>query len=678
MICAPAPAPSSGSPATRAGGRRSGSSKGLRPHYQADELEADAAAELLREHLAAFVREALAWNGEGDPPQLGIKAAAGLGKTTAMLTSLPTDPQPEVWVFVPRAALSNELALKAREMGLRAEVVRGREAEVEGARLCQKHDIAGAVARAGLPVMSSLCHLKKKKKTKGQKRGEGEVIEQFCEHFTACRYLQQFRAGRTAVRFFAHEYLKLAENLPKGLPKPDLIVIDEAFSLGMARCSAVGLDRLTAPRGGGMKIEREAEIMDVAIPVRDLLERGLDPRDAATVEAFRNAAKVEAFPGGEAAIWPSMLTKEQRKRAGALASRDHFRLAALWRILGEEKERGGPLQRVQLRRSEPAGNGEKVDRVRMWWRAKLHIPVAPVLLIDASLDEEIARLFFPQIAVKIIAARRNAHVIQVLDTACSRNRLLGFPDAPEAEKTRAANRLQDVRHLAEVEAKRGSVLLVTYKAAEERLGSIPGVDIEHFGNLRGTDLYKGYDCIIVAGREQPGPRGRFDKDGRFWPGLEDDALSLFGEVSPSDPAGRLPTEVRGIRMHDGSLRGVPVEVHPDPRCQRLQEQIRECETAQALDRLRLIHRATLARVILLSNVVVDATVDRLVRWNELMPDRLTVAAARLDGVLPLAPAWLAERFPDLWATVEAARHEVKRSELNRDQFETDSFGCRLG
>ena len=118
----------------------------------------------------------------------------------------------------------------------------------------------------------------------------------------------------------------------------------------------------------------------------------------------------------------------------------------------------------------------------------------------------------------------------MLDTACSRNRLLGFADAPEAEKTRAANRLQDVRHLAEVEAKRGSVLLVTYKAAEERLGSIPGVDIEHFGNLRGTDRYKGYDCIIVAGREQPGPRGRFDKDGRFWPGLEDDALSLFGEV----------------------------------------------------------------------------------------------------------------------------------------------------
>jgi hypothetical protein len=37
-------------------------------------------------------------------------------------------------------------------------------------------------------------------------------------------------------------------------------------------------------------------------------------------------------------------------------------------------------------------------------------------------------------------------------------------------------------------------------------------------------------------------------------------------------------------------------------------------------------------------VPLDLTVDRLVTWNEIMPDRLTVVAGRLDGVLPLAPA----------------------------------------
>jgi hypothetical protein len=93
------------------------------------------------------------------------------------------------------------------------------------------------------------------------------------------------------------------------------------------------------------------------------------------------------------------------------------------------------------------------------------------------------------------------------------------------------------------------------------------------------------------------------------------------------------------------------------------EQIRERETEQAIDRLRLIHRDRPARVLLLSNVVVDVTVDRLVGRRELVPDRLTVAAARLDGVLPLAPKWLAGRCGDLWVSAEAVRRKLSRAEL---------------
>jgi hypothetical protein len=75
----------------------------------------------------------------------------------------------------------------------------------------------------------------------------------------------------------------------------------------------------------------------------------------------------------------------------------------------------------------------------------------------------------------------------------------------------------------------------------------------------------------------------------------------------------------------------------------------------------------------LSNVVLDVTVDRLVTWNEIVPDRLEVATARLDGVLPLAAGLLAERFPDLWATPKAARREIedavsKPQTPNRDSY----------
>jgi hypothetical protein len=279
----------------------------------------------------------------------------------------------------------------------------------------------------------------------------------------------------------------------------------------------------------------------------------------------------------------------------------------------------------------------------------------PTILLDASLDERLAAKFFPRLEIRTVAARRNAEVIQVADTACSRRRLLSFDSAPESEQQRSANRLRDVRHLAEVEAKRGRTLLVTFKPAEERLGAIPGVDIAHFGGLRGCDAYKHHHTIIIAGREQP-PPAEVEALARSLFGDEDGPLTLLA------PGQRLAPEVRGVRTRDGARRGLPVEVHPDPRVQSILEQVRERETEQACDRLRLIHREQPARVILLSNVVVDVTVDRLARWNELVPDRLAVAAARRDGVLPLVPAWLSERFPDLWATAEGARHDVRRAE----------------
>ncbi|HEX8373585.1 MAG TPA: hypothetical protein VF606_00210, partial [Geminicoccaceae bacterium] len=247
---------------------------------------------------------------------------------------------------------------------------------------------------------------------------------------------------------------------------------------------------------------------------------------------------------------------------------------------------------------------------------------------------------------------------------CSRNRLLSYETASEAEQARAANRLEDVRCLAEVKAAGGKrALLVTYKPAEERLGAIPGADIAHFGGLRGLDRYKDHDTVIVAGREQPPPSA-----------VEDLARSLFGDDDePLALSGGYSLETRGYRLCDGTRRGVEVAVHPDPRCQAILEQIRERETEQAVDRLRLVHRPRPARVLVLSNLPLDLAVDRLVTWRELVPKRLAVAAARLDGVLPLAPAWLAERFPDLWETAEAARHEVKRTELmgqtpNRDSY----------
>jgi hypothetical protein len=209
-----------------------------------------------------------------------------------------------------------------------------------------------------------------------------------------------------------------------------------------------------------------------------------------------------------------------------------------------------------------------------------------------------------------------------------------------------------VRRLAEVEAPPAGVLLATYKAAEERLGAIPGVDVVHFGALRGLDRYRGHDTIVVAGREQPPPAE-----------VEGLARSLFGDdEEPLVPHGGYTTATRGYRLRDGTRRGVEVAVHPDPRCQAILEQVRERETEQAVDRLRLVHREP------------AGPGDRAVNGRSTSPStgwRVAGGGAGPAGgrrpptstaCLPLAPAWLASGFPDLWETRRPPpKREVERA-----------------
>ena len=120
-------------------------------------------------------------------------------------------------------------------------------------------------------------------------------------------------------------------------------------------------------------------------------------------------------------------------------------------------------------------------------------------------------------------------------------------------------------------------------------------------------------------------------------------------------------------MRDGSSHGALVEVHPDPRVQEFVEQVREQEIAQAIDRLRLVHREVPAEVFVLSNIVLPVTVDRLVNWRGLMPSRLDVAAARLDGVLPLVAGVAGGALP---RPVEHGRGRPPRDQPGRVMGQT--------
>jgi hypothetical protein len=133
---------------------------------------------------------------------------------------------------------------------------------------------------------------------------------------------------------------------------------------------------------------------------------------------------------------------------------------------------------------------------------------------------------------------------------------------------------------------------------------------------------------------------------------------------------------RGRRMRNPKQSNVTeVQVHFDPRCQEMLEQIREAELVQAIDRVRPVFNRR--RVFVLNNLPLDLTVDHALTWPELRPSNFVRAFARV-GVLPLCAPTLFFFFSDLWTSKAAAAKALERAKTT-DKTQIDYlFGkCRL-
>jgi hypothetical protein len=234
-------------------------------------------------------------------------------------------------------------------------------------------------------------------------------------------------------------------------------------------------------------------------------------------------------------------------------------------------------------------------------------------------------------------------------------------NADESSKKRARRNLEGLQELIDSEADNGKnrVLVVGPQAITGNpaqnvpalLTRPPNGALAHFNGLRGVDAYKDFDTAIIVGRNQP-PINELENLAR--------ALWYDSEV-PLGFAADWTREERPYRFRDPAQRmGVEVLVHPDPRVQRLHEQLREGESTQAIDRLRLVHAQGPKRVIIVSNIPLDLEIDELVDLSSLLyRTRLERAWECLNGVMPLNPTWLAARFPDLWPTPGAARTDIR-------------------
>jgi hypothetical protein len=458
--------------------------------------------------------------------------------------------------------------------------------------------------------------------------------------------------------------------LPCPAPNHDILVVDEsvldkATEMASFEPSRSAEDHKRAGAGG---LEEAMERRRVALLVRDaitkhrgrelayLRQRGVEIDDIRACMKHL-ATRDEARPDVDG----KMTDDEIAARLDAVEAREILKVLMLFRQIGRGFDQ--PRDRLNSVCFDPEARvkvGKEIERAERVFVGHLREPriarATPVLVLDGTGSIALNRkLFGERMNEHRFAAPRDAEVTQVKHKAFSRQSLTGCDHRGNPishKKMKEAQRLRD----QVVELLRllpGNVLLVTYKAVEDLLVNLlpPHVSIAHFGALRGLNAFEHYETVVVLGREQPSAQA-----------IE----ALTRPFTATDPEPFIPIEEyalqsRGRRMRNGGPNVVEVHVHSDPRCQAMLEQVREAEIAQAIDRVRPVFNRR--RIILLTNLPLDVTVDQTMPWKDLRPARFAIAYAR-HGALPLSASEVARCFPDLWQSQNAAKLDTKRVGLN--------------
>lgn len=609
------------------------------PFYEDNELPLAEADKLLRDTIKNFARDAHQFYKnpiEHDPPVIAIKASAGLGKTTKIIKSLQQDgllEQGDVHYFVPNHKLSRELCdaideeldVPLSDGGIyrRTQIIAGRSNEdpETGEKLCKKYKAAEDLARAGGNVSKQMC----------------KNLQSKCEYYDECLYQKQFNdvdalplndltPYLTQINVMSHEHLFL--HTKQRLMKPGLIVIDESFCKSATNKYEVRLSELrniASPDSASRMLlnllwDEEPEIL---AKIRKRFT-SLDLIDEAN-----ETSKTSHSPD----IDPSMSLDEQQNRLRGIASPDNVKELLL--TVAEElrvTDRGS-CHSIEL-------DG---DTVRANRRKEVSLPAVPTILIDADADKNILRQFFPDIELISIKAKRNAEVHQFLDKTFSLN-------AIEESHKKDQKLLNEIRQFIESISLQGETLVISTKKVRgiltnesedelKKFGSCLGATFAHFNAIKGTNEFNEYENVIIVGREQL-PANALEQQARgIW--FDDNQPLIFLESK----SGNIPLEdeKRGYRLKSGEFKAVKVQVHPDERVQSMLEQVRECESLQAIDRLRMLRphpQLKKRNVFILCSIPLDITIDNLWNWSAF--NEIIDLVNELGGIVPMNAEHLLE------------------------------------
>ena len=611
-----------------------------------------------------------------------IVCATGIGKSELvrrlvvpeLREALPDQP---VVVLAPTLDLCEEAAQKARDLGLKATVIRGRNANQPGGseeKMCLDLEAAIDAWQAGDDVQSSVCRKKE--------RGKPEAL---CPYFDECPYQRQrAEAVGTDVLYMAHDHLFRPK--PTFIATPSALIIDESFlQNGVSAQLVVACDQLSRSRDirdsdGNLDhaashrlLELNQELAkiiagcDGPLTVSALLDAEMWPYKAA--EAYRLWWRVEQQSG----IRPGM-TAEARKKCRELVEANNRQVhlyTGLWKVVRDfldDMESSTAWVRCGMVHTADGDTPGCTVRYRKEIRTGWDVPV---LLLDATLRRELVAPFYPwnNITETPYPATPFAEVVQIRGAPVTKRKLSEAEGRRGRDRTTARNHLTDLARYIEVRAARfRKVLVVAQMEVEESLKSIglPGnVEIAHFNNTRGIDRWGDVDYLLVIGRTLPAPAG-----------VEVPAEALTGRpVNPLPP--EPPLNWAWYPTREGGS-----EYHPDPDAEAVRWGICEAEILQTIGRARAVNRTADNPVLIevLCDVSLPVPVNRTERWSA--PTRVAVMVAR--GVVLENMRDRARCFPDLWGTEQAAKNDNLRTVANAyidisiEQFATVLVNYQLG
>jgi hypothetical protein len=672
-------------------------------------MEVEEATTKLRDELESF----LAYRSKERRPDVVrhvlIRSPAGLGKTTSCVDlavdyivqatsrnfmemkwgEFDTDWDPKWAFYVKTHALAKELSetvtkqYEGTESDPSFMIYRGRTHEVDNVNApCSKHREANILGERGLSAASNLCR---------RKLGADTFIQ--CEDFEQCEYLEA-RSHKPRFAILMTAELPYAKGSSLNSVRHEIDPSESRFFIPVEDISTFVVD--------------ESPLDSLKIKPRKILQHVLEKIEhpelrAALIGALSEDALLDRLR--EIPDVYDVLKEEvenQRTREGhtgalnldaihvfsefeeALGNRHNYRLNEVIENLTAELKSGRAGKSYSLRSSE--------DVVALFAQGRHQFPFdkMPGMFLDATGNETILKAFLPSIElVADINVKRNAYITQVTDNTFSQYSLLADRECILVQqKIKNFIRSVDSQVTSETNGE-GRTLVVTNLNFRRKLtgegDEVSGVscvfpdtnvDVAHFGNIRGIDKFKDHAAIIIIGRNEPSPRG-----------IERDAMAIWFDTN--DKIDEIKVDeitkkifyprrkgwylVDGLAPQPTNERGM--SYHPDERVQALLENVRESETLQAIDRLRLVHNKQQKQAYILCNIPLpNLVVNRVLTWRELLDGgtKLERVFSKCDEVgiaaISLSNQYLSSKFSDLWGTPRAVSRwrEGNPLEANKD------------